>query len=118
MAVYLDMEPSVQEASTRLCCEIIINSVFTLPEPLPSASYCMLFCSSAVTTAYFTTVVSTGYEPRKKHIDVKFHHARSLIADDVVDVKYIETGFQKADILTKSLGSLKFIANRLVLFGE
>ena len=59
MAVYFDMKPSVQAASTRLCCEIIIHFVFTLPEPLPRASYCMLFCSSAVTTAYFTALLST-----------------------------------------------------------
>ena len=41
----------------RLRCEILIRSVFTLPEPLPSASYCILFCSSAVTTAYSTAAV-------------------------------------------------------------
>ena len=41
MAVYLDMKPSVQAASTCLCCEIIIH-------PLPSAisSYCLLYCCS------------------------------------------------------------------------
>ena len=31
MAVYLDMKPSAQAASTRLCSEIIIHFVFTLP---------------------------------------------------------------------------------------
>ena len=56
--------------------------------------------------------------PRAKHIDIKSHHVRSLVADKAVDVKYIETGFQKADILTKSLGALKFISNRLMLLGE
>ena len=65
MAVYLDMKPSVQAASTRPCCEIIINSVCSLPETLPSASYCMLFCSSVVTTACSTAIVSTGYEPTR-----------------------------------------------------
>ena len=67
MAVYSDMKPSVQAASTRPCCEIIIHSVFTLPEALPSASYCMLFCSSAVTTAYFTAVVSTETPTPSSH---------------------------------------------------
>ena len=33
-----------------LCCDISIHSVFTLPEPLLSTSYCTL-CCSAVTTA-------------------------------------------------------------------
>ena len=56
--------------------------------------------------------------PRTKHTDIKFHHVGSLVANKVVDVKYIKTGFQKADILTKSLGALKFISNRLMLLGE
>ena len=55
MAVYLDMKPSVRAASTCLRCGTVIQSVFSLPELLPSARYCMLSCSSAATTAYSTT---------------------------------------------------------------
>ena len=40
---------------------------------------------------------------RTKHVDVKFHHVRSLVADGVVDVTYIKTELQRADILTKRL---------------
>ena len=66
-----------------------------------------------------TTSRSNNITPRTKHKHVKFHHVRSLIADNVVvDVEHIETDFQKADILTRSLGALKFISNRLMLFGE
>ena len=65
-----------------------------------------------------STSRSNKITPGTKHIDIKFHHVRSLVADKVVDVKYIETGFQKADILTKSLGALKFTSNRLTLLGE
>ena len=65
-----------------------------------------------------STSRSNKITPRTKYIDIKFHHVRSLVADKVVDVKYIKTGFQKADILTKSLGALKFISNRLMLLGE
>ena len=65
-----------------------------------------------------STSRSNKITPRTKHIDIKFHHVGSLVADKVVDVKYIKTGFQKADILTKSLGALKFTSNRLTLLGE
>ena len=58
MAVCLGMKPSVQAASTRLCCEIIIHFIFTLPEPLLSANYCMLFCKP-VASACSTAVVPT-----------------------------------------------------------
>ena len=48
----------------RPCGEISIHSVFTLPEPLLSASYCILFClfcCSAVTTACSTAAVPSEY---------------------------------------------------------
>ena len=65
-----------------------------------------------------STSPSNKITPRTKHIDIKFHHVRSLVAGKVVDVKHIKAGFQKADILTKSLGAIKFISNRLMLLGE
>ena len=41
----------------RLCCQILIHSVFALPESLLRASYCILFYCSAVTTACSTAAV-------------------------------------------------------------
>ena len=55
--------------------------------------------------------------PRTKHIDIKFQHVRSLVAKGVIDVKYVETDLQRTDILTKSLGAVKFLKNRLLLLG-
>ncbi|CAB1110066.1 unnamed protein product [Ectocarpus sp. CCAP 1310/34] len=55
--------------------------------------------------------------PRTKHIDVKFHHVRHLEDQNVVDVTYIDTNRQRADILTKSSGAVKFLQNRLILLG-
>ena len=60
---------------------------------------------------------SAKITPRTKHIDVMFHHVRSLVADGVVDVTYLKTELQRADILTKSLGAVKFLKNRLLLLG-
>ena len=60
---------------------------------------------------------SAKKDPRTKHIDVKFHHVRSLLADDVVDVTYIETELQRADIPTKILGGVNFLNNLLLLLG-
>ena len=36
-----------QRQLRRLRCEILIYSVFVLSQPLPSASYCMIYCCSA-----------------------------------------------------------------------
>ena len=59
MAVSLDTNPSGQVASMRLCCDTLIYSVYTPPEPLLSASYCALFCCTAGTTAWFIAAVSS-----------------------------------------------------------
>ncbi|CAB1115932.1 unnamed protein product [Ectocarpus sp. CCAP 1310/34] len=55
--------------------------------------------------------------PRTKHIDLKYHHVWYLEEKKIVDVKYTETNLQKADILTKSQGAVKFLQNRLLLLG-
>ena len=60
---------------------------------------------------------SAKITPRTKHIDVKFHHVMSLLADGVVDVTCIRTELQRAGILRKSLVAVKFLKNRLLLLG-
>lgn len=46
-----------------------------------------------------------GNTKRSKHIDIRFHHIKDLIEKNIVDVKYISSVGQKADLLTKSLSS-------------
>ena len=58
---------------------------------------------------------SATISPRTKHIYVKSHHVRSFVADGVVEVTYIKTELQRADILTKRLGAVKFLKHRLLL---
>lgn len=45
---------------------------------------------------------------RCKHIDVKFHFIVDLLAKGIIDLMYISTNDQLADIFTKSLGNEKF----------
>ena len=54
---------------------------------------------------------------RTKHIDVRFHFVRSLVLDGKLNVHYIPTEHNIADILTKGLGRVKFASHRLLLFG-
>ncbi|XP_062558272.1 uncharacterized protein LOC134223148 [Armigeres subalbatus] len=57
-----------------------------------------------------------GYSPRSKHIDVRHHFVREQLENRTIEVKYIMSGDQKADALTKPvagqlmpvLGFLKF----------
>lgn len=49
---------------------------------------------------------------RMKHIAVKYHHVRDTIEKGLVELKYIPTGEQTADIMTKGLGKSQFIKLR------
>jgi len=52
-----------------------------------------------------------------KHIDVRLHFVRELIQRSVLDVQYIQTGLNIADIFTKGLASKLFIRHRDALYG-
>ena len=60
------------------------------------------------------------YTPRSKHYAVKYHWFRSHLSDKETNrtsVEYIESEFQKADILTKGLPYPQFIKIRELLCG-
>lgn len=57
-----------------------------------------------------------GWEHRRlKHIDIKYNFIRNLYAEKKIDVRYIETAEQTADILTKGLPKEKFSKHRAQL---
>ena len=58
---------------------------------------------------------SPVFHERSKHIDTWFHYIRECIANGQVDVDYVRTDNQLADILTKALGMIRFVELRLKL---
>ena len=48
------------------------------------------------------------FHERSKHIDIRCHFIRDYVQRGAVQLKYIPTGEQVADILTKALGKIKF----------
>ena len=48
------------------------------------------------------------YHKRTKHIDFKFHYVREKIANRDIEVKYIPTECQRADIFMKALPRKQF----------
>jgi hypothetical protein len=52
---------------------------------------------------------------RSKHIDLRAHCIREKVTEGVVDLKYVPTSEQLADILTKPLGPVKYAQLRASL---
>ncbi|GKC06796.1 hypothetical protein Tco_0998406 [Tanacetum coccineum] len=52
---------------------------------------------------------------RSKHIDIRFHFIKEQVENGVVELYFINTEYQLADIFTKSLGRerIKFLINKL-----
>ena len=55
--------------------------------------------------------------PRSKFYAIKHHWFRSWLKPNEIELKYIKSEMQKADILTKSLGAATFEVNRKLSCG-
>lgn len=49
-----------------------------------------------------------SFHKRTKHIQVRFHHIREKVKRNEINIKYISTEQQLADILTKGLSKERF----------
>ena len=52
---------------------------------------------------------------RSKHIDIKFHFLQDYVDGGQIVIEFVETGRQLVDILTKSLGHLRFMELRKMI---
>jgi hypothetical protein len=68
--------------------------------------------------ACISMVNSPVYSDRNKHIDVRYHYTRWLVEEGVVEVKYISTHKQLADIFTKALPRDQFQKLRNIIMGH
>ena len=54
------------------------------------------------------------FRQRTKHIDIKYHYIRSQIKENLIELKYIPSELNVADIFTKPVSSHKI--NRFKIF--
>ena len=54
-------------------------------------------------------------EKRLKHIDIRYHYIRKVINCSLTEVYFIDGDNNPADLLTKNLGSIKFLKFRAML---
>jgi hypothetical protein len=55
--------------------------------------------------------------PRTKHLNIKYHHFRQAVAEEKIEIRYIRSGLQIADLLTKALTATLFIKLRTIIMG-
>jgi hypothetical protein len=51
--------------------------------------------------------VNPVHQKRSKHIDIKHHFIRELVEGGVIELVYVPTEYQQADLLTKALGTAR-----------
>ncbi|KAK8951630.1 hypothetical protein KSP39_PZI004097 [Platanthera zijinensis] len=52
------------------------------------------------------------YHDRSKHIDTRYHYIRDCVERGMIEVEYVHTNDQLADIFTKALARIKFVEMR------
>ena len=73
-----------------------------------------IFCDNM---AALKLAESAGGTRKSKHIAIRYHVVRELVAAGVVSIEHVETAENAADIFTKALGRLKFDKFANMLFG-
>jgi hypothetical protein len=68
--------------------------------------------SSGWTTSLLSLTKNSVFHERSKHIRIKYHFIQGCLEEGSVKASYIRTEDQLADILTKSLGRVKFLELR------
>lgn len=79
----------------RLCWEVQFQT--------PFGSFTIVPTITIITdnTASIAIASKDGLNARTKHIDVKYHHVKGLVADSAIALQHIATTKQVADLLTK-----------------
>jgi hypothetical protein len=67
--------------------------------------------------AAITLATTEGHHERTKHINVRYHFVRELVAENIINITHVGTDEQTADILTKALPFDKHMYHTKVMFG-
>jgi len=103
---------SEYRAMANMTCELVwIRNLFTVLGLTPECPI-RLYCDNH---AAIHIVENPVFHKCTKHIKVDCHVARQKIEKKIVKAQHVSSGHQLADLLTKSLGKLRFdfICDRL-----
>lgn len=56
-----------------------------------------------------------SYNPRTKHVDIRYHFVHDTLEQDMIDLQYVNTNDQAADGFTKPLPPIKLVKQRQLI---
>ena len=92
----------------------VLKSVIDLHVPKPEV-FCNVFEDN---TACIAMATSNKFNPRTKHIALKYHHFRAVLNSGSIKIYYVDTLQQLVDNFTKPLKADQFSFLRTKLMGR
>ena len=112
-AEYIALSTALREVIPLLTVMKEINEVFPLMMEPPNF-YCKVWEDNQSCIAMAT---SQKFTPRTKHIALKYHHFKQYVESGQIQINYVHTELQQADILTKPVKIELFPKLRYMLMG-
>ncbi len=112
-AEYIVLSSSLREVIPLMTVMDELNKVFPLLMKMPKF-YCKVWEDNQSCIAMAT---SQKFTPRTKHIALKYHHFKGYVKSGQIQINYIHTERQQADILTKPVRTDLFQKLRYMLMG-
>ena len=99
---------STAEAEYMALCAAVQEAIY-LRRPLESLGFDQLKATAIMEDNQGCIAMGANpiFHQRTKHIDIKYHFTRECIGAAIVDIVYVATEFQLADVLTKPLERIK-----------
>jgi len=112
-AEYIALSSYLHEVIPLMTVMDELNEVFPLLMETPKF-YCKVWEDNQSCIAMAT---SQKFTPRTKHTALKYHHFKGYIESGRIQINYIHTERQQADILTKPVRTDLFPKLRYILMG-
>ena len=112
-AEYIALSTSLREVIPLMTLTKEIHSQFPLLIK-PPTFHCKIWEDNQSTITMATT---QKFTPRTKHIALKYHHFRKWVDSKDIEISYVRTEDQQADILTKPVRPDLFFPLRHMLMG-
>ena len=112
-AEYIALSSSLREVIPLMAVMDELNKVFPLLMETPKF-YCKVWEDNQ---SCIVMATSQKFTPRTKHIALKYHHFKGYVESGQIQINYVHTECQQADIMTKPVRTDLFPKLRYMLMG-